>query len=347
MDYAQRELIVSRIKCGQTFLYIDDKFYVVRPPSLEQEYYANVLYQEARLQAELSGMMTADDILSLLIERNLWSQNDANTVDGLKSDMEKLKVGIFDSVFDMRKREVARKALKRAKAEFEKLMQKRHAYDYISSEGYAARIKNRYLISNCTYVDGVSIEVDEKLLEKLTQKIIEHRLDEADYRELARSEPWRSIWNIGKKSGGNIFGQPSLLLTDEQKNLAAWSMIYDSVYESMDCPSDEVINDDDMLDGWIILQNRKREQEKKKQQAEDRFGGKLRDADEVYLVAQNQEEADSIDSLNSPESKIVKNQRAALLKKKGKMHELEMPDVQNKLRAAIAQERSRRMKAGR
>ena len=39
--------------------------------------------------------------------------------------------------------------------------------------------------------------------------------------------------------------------------------MYDNIQESMDCPTEDVINDDDMLDGWFIVQNRKREKDKK------------------------------------------------------------------------------------
>ena len=34
--------------------------------------------------------------------------------------------------------------------------------------------------------------------------------------------------------------------------------VYDNVHESMDAPTDRVIEDDDMLDGWFKVQSRKR-----------------------------------------------------------------------------------------
>ena len=37
-------------------------------------------------------------------------------------------------------------------------------------------------------------------------------------------------------------------LTYNQKNLMIWSQMYDNIQETLDCPSKEVIEDDDILD---------------------------------------------------------------------------------------------------
>ena len=64
-----------------------------------------------------------------------------------------------------------------------------------------------------------------------------------------------------------------------------WSSLYDNIQESPDCPSNEVINDDDMLDGWMIIQKRNREQAKLQKDAENKFGNKkISNADEVFIV---------------------------------------------------------------
>ena len=43
------------------------------------------------------------------------------------------------------------------------------------------------------------------------------------------------------------------------KNIVMWSQLYDNVQESMDAPTKDVIKDDDLLDGWLIVQGKKRE----------------------------------------------------------------------------------------
>ena len=89
-------------------------------------------------------------------------------------------------------------------------------------------------------------------------------LGESEIRELARSEPWKSIWSSSKNEGV-LFGKRAIELSEEQKHLIMWSTMYDSIGESPDSPSDKIIADDDMLDGWLILQRREREHNKKEQ----------------------------------------------------------------------------------
>jgi hypothetical protein len=48
--------------------------------------------------------------------------------------------------------------------------------------------------------------------------------------------------------------------------------MYDNVYESMECPPDEVIKDDDMLDGWFIQQHKDREKKLKEKSTDEKFG---------------------------------------------------------------------------
>ena len=99
--------------------------------------------------------------------------------------------------------------------------------------------------------------IEDSFLDLILSKINEHRIDESEYRDLARNEPWRSYWNIAKSS---VFGIPVIDFSEEQKTLCVWSKVYDNVYESSECPPENCINDDDYLDSWFIIQRRKRKQ---------------------------------------------------------------------------------------
>ena len=93
-------------------------------------------------------------------------------------------------------------------------------------------------------------------------------IEEAQYRELARNNPWRSYWSSEKTARG-VFGVCAAETTTEQRTIMMFSSMYDSVYESGEAPEDNVIEDDDMLDGWFLIQKQKREQEKAKSEFED------------------------------------------------------------------------------
>ena len=122
-------------------------------------------------------------------------------------------------------------------------------------------------------------------------------------------------------------------MTKDQSLLCSFSILYDNVYESMECPSEEIINDDDCLDGWFIEQRRKHENEKKQQKVNNLLDkAKAKNAGEVFLIASNNEDIDTINSLNTNRSNQVKQERMNLLNQKGTVNsDLEFRDVQQDL----------------
>ena len=83
----------------------------------------------------------------------------------------------------------------------------------------------------------------------------------------ARTDPWRSVWLM--KDQVKLFANNDRELSHDQKNILVWSSMYDNIQESMDCPTEDVINDDDLLDGWFIVQKRKRDEEKAKSEVDN------------------------------------------------------------------------------
>ena len=70
----------------------------------------------------------------------------------------------------------------------------------------------------------------------------------------------------------------------------------------MDKPTDDIIQDDIALDGWSVVQKRKRIEEEKKKNAEKMLPEKLQNAGEVFLPARTSREATDIMSLNDREA---------------------------------------------
>jgi hypothetical protein len=148
-----------------------------------------------------------------------------------------------------------------------------------------------------------------------------------DFRAIARSNGWRPIWNLGKKTG-DLFSNPSSMLTRDQIMLASFSSMYDSVYESPESPPDKVIEDDDCLDGWFIDQRKKNEKYKREQEAENIITNKkIANSSEIFIVAQSPEEIGYVDSLNSVQSRQIKKGRMEQMMDKGTIKDIEFNDV--------------------
>ena len=119
------------------------------------------------------------------------------------------------------------------------------------------------------------------ILEEVVEKLDSDLISVEEFRELARNDPWRSIWHIGKEA---CLGMAIIDWTDDQKTLVTFSKMYDGAYQSMECPSDEVFEDDDMFDGWMIDQRRTREKEQKQKEV-DSTKNVPDSAQEVFVFA--------------------------------------------------------------
>lgn len=113
--------------------------------------------------------------------------------------------------------------------------------------------------------------------------------------------------------------------------------MYDSAYEHPECPPDNVFEDDDMFDGWMITQKRENEKNRNKNRTEKMLEGKkLNKAGEVFLVANSQEEAQNIYNLNDANSRNIIRERNNIIKDGSNIVEdTQLPDVQRNLVAQI------------
>ncbi len=179
-------------------------------------------------------------------------------------------------------------------------------------------------------------EEPSDILDRVVQAQVNLRLDNTVLREIARSDPWRTIW-VCRKGEGVVFGVPPVDYTEEQRSLVGWSGLYDNIYEHSDCPPDAIIEDDDMLDGWLIDQRQQREKRQNKQAAEEIIGNeKIRGSQEIFFPAQTIEDAARVNELNDENGKRVLRQRFGHLKQKGVIAEEEMPNTKQSIRAQQA-----------
>ena len=142
------------------------------------------------------------------------------------------------------------------------------------------------------------------------------------------------MWAAGKKEG-RIFDKLPIELSTEQKTLIGWSMMYDSIAESPDAPVDEIIEDDDALDGWLIVQSRKRKQGQQKSVAEELMG-KHPNAKDVFIKTDDADHAQKILELNDLDAQRIRSRRTQQIKEKGSVSYHKFDDVQRDLQDEIS-----------
>ena len=105
----------------------------------------------------------------------------------------------------------------------------------------------------------------------------------------------------------------------------------DKIQESPDCPDEDAIKDDDILDGWFIHSRRQREKEKKKAELESKMSNvKSRGADETFIMVNDEEgmSAEDIYDFNDGDARGIIRQRSQAIAKGKPLEFTDLPDVQ-------------------
>ena len=327
------ELILSRIFCGHIRFKYENKFFLIKHPTLIQKYKAEQIYYDSMNDAKFSGLYDETSLKDFLSVNNLWTPEKDKDVESLKKDIETLKIGLFKNFSRTKEKELTKKGLLEAKDHLRELLSEKSSYDHLTCAGYAAASRSRYLIGinicrddeKLIYNTGDFWKKRSKLLDDALVAYARSEIDETLYRKLARSEEWRLTWSA-RKTENSVFGKAACDLTENQKSLIVWSSMYDSIGESMDCPSDEIIEDDDALDGWLIIQRRER-----KKKSDEKSFGDLPNMAEVFIVADNKEEIQKIEQLNDNVSNSIKRERMSAVRKMGSINEEDMPDSKRQI----------------
>jgi len=287
-----------------------------------------------------------------LIRSGVWSNEKEEQLKTIDKTLDNKKVSLYRSVLNKSQQKETRKVLKHLKKNQLKLLQDKHSLDDLTIEHYAETLSRQFLIlSSLTREDKKDICLNNRDVTKdiawnwfneIYAEVLKNRYTLEEYREIARTEPWRSYWTISDK---NPFGGSVVDLTDEQKTLILYSRMYDNAYKHPDFPGDHIAEDDDLFDGWLLVI---REENKKTKTTKniDHVHPKYQNADEVYVVAHSNEEAQNIDNLNTFEGKLTKKRRAAKIAySDGKpIKAADMPDTREKLHAQAHREMVNKIK---
>tara|TARA_R110002020_G_scaffold103752_17_gene243198 strand:+ start:4483 stop:5472 length:990 start_codon:yes stop_codon:yes gene_type:complete len=300
----------------------------VYAPKVEDEHEACHVYNEAYAKAYDEGIMTTDETLEWMVSKELWKEEDEERISGLQEDLEHLRVEIFNNRENEGLAEEIRKGIRKGEEQLKEQIDKKGEFIGNTCEGIASIEKARYQIRTCTYLNGgvydfSSIGIDEVL--SANNRAI---LKEGDVRDLALNEPWKVAWYMKDVQGYTLFPADGRELTPDQKNLVIWSKMYDNVSESMESPPDDVVKDHDMLDGWFIVQRKKREKDKAEKEFDGKLGNdKISGADEVFVMAKGKKHRKNIHEMNDATAKMHKKQRSRKIHSKGSAGQDDFMDV--------------------
>jgi hypothetical protein len=355
MDAAAKERLIARITWGYISITAstqDGKLvsFLLHPPTPKEQAQAALTYSVERQRAAFIGLPPEKELLQNLITLGQWSVEQESEIEGIQKDIETIRRGLIDLIFNVTKLKKAKSLLRHAEKALIERLEKRHMLLQNSAESHAEICRQRYLIGKITEtIDGDSFWNTQEQFDDYQDNSLIHQLCEAFFnkmripistiRKLARSSQWRSYWEIAKVSN-DLFDNPIASWSLSQRDLAYWSTIYDSVYAAFERPSQDIIEDDDLLDSWFMRQGEKIEGKTKNSLApKSNKPGR----NEEFIMA-DQEGAKRVYGMNDPGSRAAIRARQKLLASKGTMREQDMPDSQLEIRQQLMDKQKKHVK---
>jgi hypothetical protein len=314
LDNIYYEKTLNRILQGRLRIRVGDLVLFIYEPNRDVVEESFEIYEDAREKAYFSGCYVEEEIINLLVENDIWTPRDDKEAEKINKEIEQLKVEALNNFFRKKELTTTKRKIRRLEKKYSALKQKRITLDHLSCDGVAQFSRRCWILSKTTKT------ADNKLYSFLDINVKDmleiysaNAIPSQDIRYLANNLPWRQMWN-SSKNRESLLGKPSSDLTTDQISLVAFSQMFDNVYQDPEQPTEEIINDDDCLDGWFIAQREKNEKDKKQQQVDNSLPSKVANSQEVMLMANNNDEAQEIYGLNSAASRNIIRQREADLK---------------------------------
>ena len=334
-DSRNNEILVHRILSGNYIFNYQDRFYELRKPSLALKMRADLLYVTTYEDNLYNNFWFLEDIEHLLFELNILHYSYKIDLSRLEKMLEKTKISLFQQYFDSTKRKKIQYQIKNLKEDIQEVYNKKHSLDYLTLEHYCDNIRNEYIISHTLYFyDSDQLVFDKEpivynLFNDLVSHISKNIIDITTYKKIARSDYWRNYWSNNKT---RILDEPVKEWSEEQKSLINISCMYDKIYEHPDCPKDDIIGDDDALDGWMLYQKQENEKQKQEKGVDSMLTGKMKNASEVFFMAGSKEQADDVLGLNSEKSlSSIKQKVNFVLSQDKPVSDGQLPDVKEKI----------------
>ncbi len=338
MNNDRTDYLLNQILSGILIFYYKDQEYILKPATYEIKYKSGILYNKIINDEKYSEWIRESDMTRMMIRIGIWDKESDKTITSLEKKIEDNKLKLYESLKKPDVFKLTRKTLSGSRKRLNHLLGIKNNFRNNTLEGFAETAKSEYIICNTLHQNGEKIFAVDKISDEhnqeyslfnaLVQEVYKRSISIDDIRTLARSNLWKTYWNANKD---HILPGPVCDWTDDQRSLVNYSRMYDNVAEHPDSPPDSVIEDDDVLDGWFIFQKKKREREKKQAEFDNKRNNKKMDnAQEVFLMVNENQSAEEIMDLNDPMAKARFQSKMNYLKQnRGKeIEESKLPDVQ-------------------
>jgi len=310
--------------CSQYGLVKQNTFeFYIKNPSSQVLQEANRIYNETIEHFRFNDYLTSETVVDWMKKQEVlceetrlaeededldpvyfWSDNEDQKMKVLSEAIENIKVKLFkNSDASSKVVDEIRADLRKSQKMYNEMYVNKHQFDYLTTENVAFKLYSRYLYDHTFYaVNGQQITgLPPFLLDNIASVVRDNSITGTQLRELAHTSPWLQYHKTGQN---NLFA--NITLSDDILHLTSLTRWYEWVRErpTEEKPSDKVIDDDDMLDGWYILWERNRPKKT------DLLIESSKRNVETFIMANSPMEADEIYMRNNKMARVLMKNRA-------------------------------------
>lgn len=295
MDYT------NTILSGIIVLKLGKKYIYVNPFSAEDKTFADFFSKEQYDDAIIDGIWTQEEAEKHLINEGYLDSNSDDQIEDITEKIENMKVDYFNHFYNSETKKYIKLNIKKQEDRILEIYQKKNLF-YDKTCEYLKRYSFlSYLLQKNAYLEDGNLACDYYSIQGIYNKYIatSNKIG-SKTRSIANTNEWKNRWYSLKT--GAFENKPSSF-TELQISVISWSTYYESICQSPDKPSDDIIEDDIALDGWSIKEKRTRKEEEKKKNAEKMLPKNMKNAGEIFIPATNRKQAEDIMSLNNMQAK--------------------------------------------
>lgn len=344
MDDNARQRLLDQISWGSMLVTEGTPVpLILHVPTAEIKARSSILYELHFRQALQDGLMRKEAVIEHFIILGEWNPQTDVEIAGIREDIQAMKKGLLDYLFQKEKLEKVRATIRSAEKALIERLAMRMKLMKISADSQALMMQQRFVISKITktmddasywstdkaFLDDQNVELINRLVNIFYQG---SSVSVGQMRELARTHPWRGLW-MANKNNGRWFNKSPEECSDLQQALLYWSCIYDIVFESMDRPIKDVVEDDDLLDSWFLRQADKIEKNAREELFKPQTDKmKHKDGRQEQFIVTDAAGAEKVYSLNDPINRAKVQAKQQIIEKRIVVKEQNMPDSQAEMR---------------
>jgi hypothetical protein len=332
------DIFLYRILLGYYYIYVDDIKYKIIYPTPQIKYESEILYNSIVEENKYDKRwLTPDEISLYLKQNNIWNNDKEENLKNMQKLLEDVKIDLYINFLNEKKKKTLKQNIKSIHKNMDELLTTKKTMNHLGIEDHATSIKNEFVIMNTIYFndklyfdDPYKDSYSSQELNIFVYEIVKNAMDVKMLRQIAKSETWRSY-----ASTTNL-KRDFLDVNDDYKYLIGLHNMYENVKQHPECPSEDIIDDDDALDGWLLYQNRKAQKEKKKNSIMDKVVGGAKNAGEVFLMTTDQNESKEIFDINDDKTKQNINTLRQIAADNKNVKWQDLPFVQQDLKAQVS-----------